>query len=629
MLTDLAWLPQVGEAERERLRALLADPPGAAAWRGLMAFAWSDSELRRAGQHLRKAWAAGSLNPADGGAAPLRMLVIATQTFSHMLDAVIASAYRHGVALDITLAEYATPESWLADPANRCDGFDLILVAADASAWRLAPSGDEKEADALGRLEKSVERVLDGLAERGAASVVLQTVCDDLNALSIHLDATIPGSRQRLLQGLNDRIGQAAASRGALVLDWARLTAMLGLETWWPGRFWFSAKLPFAQRCIPFYGDNLGRILAARVGKSRRVFVLDLDNTLWGGVIGDDGLNGIVLGQGSAAGEAHLAIQRIARAYAGRGVVLAVASKNTHDIAMEVFETHPDMVLREADLAATQINWNDKASNIRALAQTLNLGLESFVFLDDNPVERKQVRDALPEVAVPELPQDPSDWPVLLQAAGYFEQVSFTTEDRQRGAYYKAMAARSQVAAEVGDTDAFLRSLDTQIVIEPFNALGRKRIAQLISKSNQFNLTTRRYSETEVERFEQDPSIVSMQIRLSDIFGDAGMISVVIGRLQDQALHIDTWLMSCRVLGRRVQEAALQALVGQAKALGATRLVGYHAPTPRNGIVADHYSKLGFQPVAESSDASVNLWRLDIEDYRPPDLPMTIKTAGY
>src|SRR5690606_11934480 len=174
------------------------------------------------------------------------------------------------------------------------------------------------------------------------------------------------------------------------------------------------------QRCIPLYGDNIGRILAAKVGKSRRVFVLDLDDTLWGGVIGDDGLEGIVLGQGSAAGEAHLAVQRIAKAYASRGVILCVASKNTHEIAIEAFRRHPDMVLREEDIAAAQINWNDKASNIRALSQTLNLGLEAFVFLDDNPVERRQVRGELPEVAIPELPADPGDWPVVLQGAGYF-----------------------------------------------------------------------------------------------------------------------------------------------------------------------------------------------------------------
>ncbi len=631
MLTELAWLPKPGDVETAALRKAVSGPlaGGGSAWRRLLTFGWPESDLGKAGRILRRGWASGSLIPTEGGAVALRMLVIATQTFSHMVDAVVASAFRHGVALEIELAEYVSPGAWLANPANRADGFDIVLVAADAAAWRFVPHDGPVGDDGNDRQASAVDHVVGGLVDRGARTVILQTVCDDLSELAIHLDATLPGSRQRYLAALNEAIGHAAAAGGALVLDWARMADMVGLETWWPGRFWFSAKFPFAQKCIPLYGDCLGRILAAKIGKSRRVLVLDLDNTLWSGVIGDDGMDGIVLGQGAAAGEAHLAVQRIAKAYSDRGVVLTVASKNTHDIAMEVFRNHPDMILRESDLSATQINWNDKASNIRALSQTLNLGLESFVFLDDNPVERKQVRDALPEVAVPELSADPSMWPVILQGAGYFEQVSFTDEDRQRGAYYRSMADRNKVAAEAGDTDSFLRSLDAVVDIRPFDPVGRKRIAQLISKSNQFNLTTRRYSEAEIEQLESDSSVVSLQIRLSDMFGDAGMISVVIGRQQDSSLIIDTWLMSCRVLGRRVQEAALMALVDRCVSLGVTRLVGDYLPTPRNGIVADHYANLGFRHIGDAVDGAGSRWELQLKDYIRPDLPMKTEISGY
>lgn len=628
MLTDLGWLPRPGEPEREQFNQLLTTPAGEdiGTWRWLLANGWSESELRRAGQRIRRSLAASRGTPATG-IVPLRLLVIASHTFAHMTDAVIASALRHGVALDVTISEYVSPEGWLADDSNRADEYDVVLLAGDAAAWRLPQIIDADEAETLDQVSIGIERVLNGLSERGARSVILQTVSDDLSELGVNLDTAIPGSRFRMLRGLNDRLSLAAARRGDLVLDVARLASMVGLEAWWPGRFWFSAKLPFAQRCIPLYGDNIGRILAAKLGKSRRVFVLDLDNTLWGGVIGDDGLEGIILGQGSAAGEAHLAIQRIARAYAGRGVILCVASKNTHEIAMEVFHRHPDMVLREDDIVAAQINWNDKASNIRALAQTLNLGLEAFVFLDDNPVERKQVRDELPEVAIPELPADPADWPVVLQGAGYFEQISFTEEDRKRGQFYKSIAERNQVAAETGDTDAFLRSLNTELMITPFDAVGRKRIAQLISKSNQFNLTTRRYSEQEVEALERDADAVTMQMRLSDIFGDAGMISVVIGRKHEDALDIVVWLMSCRVLGRRVQEAALKALVDRARELGVSRLRGDYLPTPRNGIVAEHYENLGFRRVSDLPEGG-SRWELLLDSYSHPDLPMKIATAG-
>lgn len=629
MLTDLGWLPRPDVAGRERFNELLTTPAGddIVAWRWMLASGWSDSELRRAGQRIRRALTADGGVSSMGGVVPLRMLVVASQTFAHMTDAVIASALRHGVALEVTVQEYISPEGWLADDTNSADGHDVVLLAGDAAAWRLPQGPVADEGAVLERVSAGIDLVLTGFAERGARSIILQTVADDLSELGLNLDVAVEGSRGRLLRGLNDHLGLAAARRGHLVLDVARLASLVGLEAWWPGRFWFSAKLPFAQRCIPLYGDNIGRILAARVGKSRRVFVLDLDNTLWSGVIGDDGLEGIVLGQGSAAGEAHLAIQRIAKAYAARGVILCVASKNTHEIAMEVFHRHPDMVLREADIVAVQINWNDKASNIRALAQTLNLGLEAFVFLDDNPVERKQVRGELPEVAIPELPADPADWPVVLQGAGYFEQVSFTEEDRKRGQFYKAIAERNQVAAETSDTDAFLRSLNTELTVAPFDAIGRKRIAQLISKSNQFNLTTRRYSEQEVEALEHDPDTVTMQMRLSDIFGDAGMISVVIGRKDEDVLDIETWLMSCRVLGRRVQEAALKALVDRARQLGVSALRGDYLPTPRNGIVAEHYKNLGFRRVSDLPEGG-SRWELRLDSYSQPDLPMKIEIAG-
>ena len=628
MLTDLGWLPTPDETERERFKQLLTTPKGddLAAWRQLLACSWSESELRRAGQRIRRALAADDAAPGATGIVPLRLLVIASHTFAHMTDAVVASSLRHGLALHVTIEEYLSPEGWVANEVNRADAFDVVLLAGDPAAWGLPQVMGGDEAETLDQISAGVDRVLDAFADRGAKSIILQTVVDDLSELGINLDAAISGSRSRMLHGLNDRLGRAASGKGALVLDVARLASMVGLEAWWPGRFWLSAKLPFAQRCIPWYGDNIGRILAARLGKSRRVFVLDLDNTLWGGVIGDDGLAGIVLGQGSAAGEAYLAIQRIAKAYAGRGVILCVASKNTHEIAIEVFRRHPDMVLREEDIAATQINWNDKASNIRALAGTLNLGLESFVFLDDNPVERKQVRDALPEVAVPELPADPADWPVVLQGAGYFEQISFTEEDRKRGQFYKSIAERNQVAAEAGDTDAFLRSLGTEVRIAPFDAIGRKRIAQLISKSNQFNLTTLRCSEQEVEALERDPETVTLQIRLSDMFGDAGMISVVIGRLEGSALDIKAWLMSCRVLGRRVQEAVLQALVDRAREIGVSKLTGSYIPTPRNGIVAEHYCNLGFRQVAVLPDGE-SRWELLLDSYSHADLPMMIEIA--
>ena len=350
--------------------------------------------------------------------------------------------------------------------------------------------------------------------------------------------------------------------------------------------------------------------------------MLDLDNTIWGGVIGDDLLDGIVLGHGSAAGEAFLAVQRMALALRRRGVLIAVCSKNDEHVAREPFRSHPDMLLREEHIAAFVANWDDKPANLQLIARTLDIGIESLVFVDDNPVEREQVRQRLPQVAVPELPADPALFPAMISAGGYFEATSFTPDDRERAARYSAGAARAAAAARYGDVDDFLASLDTTIAFAPFDPVGRSRITQLILRSNQFNLTTQRYSEADVAQWETNPAAFTRQVRLMDRFGDNGVISVVICRRSDPSWTIDTWLMSCRVLNRRVEEAVLDEIVAAARAAGASSLLGVFRPTDRNGIVKQHYAKLGFALVARDNESE--RWQLDVTSYQPKRPPMRI-----
>ncbi|MBL0023138.1 MAG: HAD-IIIC family phosphatase [Sphingomonadales bacterium] len=268
---------------------------------------------------------------------------------------------------------------------------------------------------------------------------------------------------------------------------------------------------------------------------------------MWAGVIGDDGMAGINIAQGDATGEAHLALQSYALALRERGVVLAVSSKNTDEIARQVFREHPDMLLREEHIAVFQANWNDKASNLEAIAKALNICLDALVFVDDNPAERALVRQRLPQVAVPELPERSG---ILCQnhsRRGLFQAVGFADEDRKRAQFYSDNAKRVALQANIGSIDDYLRSLEMRISFAAFDESGRARIAQLINKSNQFNLTTRRYSETDVDALISDPAVFTMQIRLEDVFGDNGMISTIICRLAGEDWLIDTWLMSCRV----------------------------------------------------------------------------------
>jgi len=285
------------------------------------------------------------------------------------------------------------------------------------------------------------------------------------------------------------------------------------------------------------------------------------------------------------------------------------------------------MALREDHIAVFQANWNDKATNIAAIARELELGLDAMVFLDDNPAERGLVRRILPAVAVPELPSDPALYARTLLASGYFEAITFSNEDRKRADFYQDNARRIALQKQAGDVESYLASLDMVITFQPFDSPGRARIAQLISKSNQFNLTTRRYTEAELALLEADPECFTLQIRLADIFGDNGMICVIICRPEPgvaRTWQIDTWLMSCRVLGRKVEEATLAEILRNARDRGIAKLIGRYRPTPRNAMVADHYEKLGFTRIATLEDGG-GAWELDVAGAELAEVPMRIR----
>jgi FkbH-like protein len=299
-----------------------------------------------------------------------------------------------------------------------------------------------------------------------------------------------------------------------------------------------------------------------------------------------------------------------------------VSSKNDETIALDAFRNHPEMILKEADIVAFRVNWDDKAANIKAISDAIDLGLDSFVFLDDNPAERKRVRDALPSVAVPELPEDPGDWLPVFQAAGYFEQSGFSREDSLRAGFYKANALRAAQMERIGDHDDYLRSLSMTLSITPFDSAGRTRIVQLISKSNQFNLTTRRHSDAEIAAMQSRSDVFTIQARLEDIFGDNGMVSAVICRQTGRSWEVDTWIMSCRVLGRRVEETLLQYIVEQARLRGITEIIGRYIPTAKNGLVRDHFSRLGFAPTGSQNGETT--WQLAVDTYRQKELPLKV-----
>ena len=418
-----------------------------------------------------------------------------------------------------------------------------------------------------------------------------------------------------MIQALNEKIAGIASATGSLLVDVDGLAGLVGRGAWYMPSEWNSAKLPFGSDFLPLYADHVARVIAARRGRSRKCLVLDLDNTLWGGVIGDDGLEGIKLSQGDAEGEAFLDLQRYALQLRNRGIVLAVCSKNTDEVARSPFRQHPEMILKEEHIAVFQANWADKATNIQTIAESLSFSLDAMVFVDDNPMERDLVRRTLPEVAVIELPGDPAFYARTLASCGWFESTAFSTEDKARADAYAGNARRLDLRGEATDIECYLRSLEMVLTFAPFDPIGRARIVQLVAKSNQYNLTTRRYTPAEIERMESDPEVLTLQIRLADRFGDNGMISVVIcnAPLGADEWRIDTWLMSCRVLERRVENAVLAEIARHARRAGANSLIGTYAPSRKNALVADHYGRLGFKKERETSDGCTE-WRILVRD---------------
>ena len=395
--------------------------------------------------------------------------------------------------------------------------------------------------------------------------------------------------------------------------------------TWYDPLLWHKAKQEVSLTAGPVYGDIVGRVLAAQQGRSSKCLVLDLDNTLWGGVIGDDGLEGIVLGQGSPGGEAFLAVQTYAHALSRRGIILAVCSKNDEANALLPFESHPEMLLKRGDISAFVANWNDKAANIRTIAELLNIGLDSLVFLDDNLFERNQVRDALPMVNVLEVSDDPGLVTFALADAGYFEALSVTADDLKRRELYAANTERTRLAeAAGGDISAYLAGLEMRMKWQNFRPLDHERMVQLINKTNQFNLTTRRYTSAEVTAVASNPRAFGLTFRLVDSYGDNGIIAIVIGKLNDaNEAVLDTWLMSCRVLGRGAEAATLEVVARAARSIGATALIGEYIPSAKNGMVREHYSKLGFAAILKAEKRS--LYRLDLAGFAPAPHFITIE----
>ena len=619
---QLLWLPEA-ENWRDRIAALSRrEDADFAEWLGL---AHTRLDFVRTGaldQILRRRW---PKPPEAFGVRVQRLAVLSSSTTGHLIASLRVAALRAGLWLEVYEADYGQYRQELENPRSKLHDFrpDAVLFAFDA--WRFCQA-------ALG---SGVEAAREDLVacwrkarESFGCAVLQQTVLPTIPAILGQNEHRMPGSRAGLIARVNVGLRDWGETEGVDLVAVDAAAARDGLALWHDPALWHRAKQDIRPAAAPVYGDLVVRVLAAKAGKSRKCLVLDLDNTLWGGVIGDDGLEGIDLGQGSALGEGFSSVQDYVKQLGQRGVILAVCSKNDEARAWEPFDKHPDMILRRQDIACFLANWDDKATNIRRIAERLDIGLDSLVFLDDNPFERNHVRQALPMIAVPEVPDEPALVPDLLAAAGYFEAVAITAEDRERGKLYGQNARRDEARIQHSDMAAYLRSLDMRAIWGEFDTLNRSRIVQLINKTNQFNLTTRRYNESDYDAVLRDETCLGLHLRLVDRFGDNGLIGVVIARGSSATLVIDSWLMSCRVLGREVERATLSILVEEARRRGAGRLIGEYLPSPKNAMVSDHYDKLGFALI-ERDGSGAKRYALPIDSYRAPDLPIVVERGNH
>jgi FkbH-like protein len=538
--------------------------------------------------------------PHDG-VGTMRVAVLASHTLQFVEPFLAVESARLGIRVECFFGGFGQFEQEVADAGSALHRFaPTALVLAlrpedadpDAVIRYHATAGTRFESlteDVCGRLGNCI-----GLfRERATAPVfVANFAMPALAPLSV-FDATADSLTSALARA-NERLRDIVRQHtGAIIWDYAGLVRSRGDAEWTDPRLWALSRAAVATRHQPALAKHLARTLAGATRPSAKCLVLDLDNTLWGGVIGDDGMEGIRLGD-DFPGSAFKAFQRRVLSLKDRGILLAVVSKNDPDIVEQAFREHPEMLIRWEDLASTRINWEPKSRNLREIAEELNIGADALVLFDDNPVERAEVRANAPEVGVIDAPTDPLAYEAALLECSWFDQITLSSEDRARTATYQEERHRRLRMQQFTSVDDYLLDLDMVAEIGGASSATLARIAQLVGKTNQFNLTTRRHSDVQIAAMAGDRDHRVTWLRLTDRFGDQGLVAAAILGRQEADAVVDTFVMSCRVMNRRVEQALMAHLAVEARAMGCGRLIGEFLPTRKNGIVRDFYRRLGF-----------------------------------
>ncbi len=542
------------------------------------------------------------------------MAVLADSATQQLVQALRGAAYEQQIDLVIFEADYDQIDRQILDAGSElyrsAPDFVLIFKSVEKLLARFQKQSAAQRPNFAASELASTARQLETLNERCAARVILMNYAEVDDGVFGNFAGKVRSSWISQLRRLNVGIMDLAESSPRLLLcDLALLQAQRGQDWMSNRRIALTTQLLFSLDALPLIAQRVIDVVLAASGRFRKCLVMDLDNTLWGGVIGDDGVENIELGE-LGIGAAYVQLQSWAKELKGRGIILAVCSKNDPKIAAQPFESHPDMVLRMQDIALFVATWDNKVDSIRHIQSVLEIGFDSMVFVDDNPAERAIVRRNIPQICVPELPEDPAEYLDFLVRANLFETALLSAEDAERTRQYQAEGRRRELKANFATEEEFLRSLDMLATVSRFTAFNTPRVAQLTQRSNQFNLRTVRYDETQIREIELSADHLPFAFTLKDSLGDHGLISVVILERRGDDYFVDTWLMSCRVLRRGMEAFVLNTIAQRARSAGAIRLIGEFRPTAKNGLVREHYASLGFQ-------RRNDLWYLDLPSYAP------------
>lgn len=559
-----------------------------------------------------------SLKRNETGLQSMKLSIVGDTATQLLCTAIRGFGALRGYNIDLFEAEYNQVERQFLDPTSDLYRFDADFIVVFQSTHKLGEHHSALSAKQQANLADERLQFVAGICSNPAMAskkIIYFNYPEIEDTVFGSYANKVESSFTYQVRKLNyDLMRLSQQFPNLFICDIAGLQNKLGRDQMFAANVYTSTEMVLSIDALPYVASRVMDIVCAIKGQFKKCLILDLDNTVWGGVIGDDGLEGIQLGHGLGIGKAFTEFQMWVKKLKQRGIIICVASKNNEETAKEPFEKHPDMVLKLDDIAVFQANWDTKVDNIRTIQQILNIGFDSMVFLDDNPFERNMVRENIPAITVPELPEDPAEYLEYLYSLNLFETASYSNLDKDRTKQYQVEAQRVSLSKTFTNESDFLKSLNMVSVVSGFTKFNTPRVAQLSQRSNQFNLRTVRYTDADIEALANDPSVIDLSFTLEDKFGDNGLIAVVIMKpLDKETLFVDTWFMSCRVLKRGMENFTLNTMVEKAKAAGYKKIIGEYLPTPKNKMVEEHYSGLGFTAVDCASTAQ---FELDVETYQ-------------